>query len=113
MASFFGRAIGKISDLVDSSAPDVPVPAKGGASADATACESVVEPQTLDALMQRAAHLRDVDWLPIERRQQKLVNLYLFVVDACLRRGSALWWQRALGSDQLGHLEQNIEALKE
>jgi hypothetical protein len=57
--------------------------------------------------------LRDVDWLPGERRRQKFIDLYLFAVDASLRGGADQWWQRAFGYDRFPEPEQGVESLKD
>jgi hypothetical protein len=57
--------------------------------------------------------LLDLDWLPIEMRRQKIVDLYLFAVDACLRGGADRWWQRTFAYDQPSNPEQDIASLKD
>jgi hypothetical protein len=57
--------------------------------------------------------LLDLDWLPLETRRQKIVDLYLFAVDACLRGGADRWWQRTFAYDQASNPGQDIASLKD
>jgi len=57
--------------------------------------------------------LRDIDWLPTERRRQKFVDLYLFAVDTCLRGGASSWWLRVFAPDRLPDSAQALTELKD
>src|SRR6266851_7721284 len=94
MARFLGRTIRKISNLYF--------------SADAAA-----QPPEEESPSSRQTQLRDIDWLPGERRRQKFMDLYLFAVDAGLRGGADQWWQRAFGYDRFPEPEQGVESLKD
>jgi hypothetical protein len=94
MARFLGRTIRKISNLYF--------------SADAAA-----QPPEEESPSSRQTQLRDIDWLPTERRRQKFIDLYLFAVDAGLRGGADQWWQRAFGYDRFPEPEQGVESLKD
>ena len=113
MARLLGRTIRKISSLYRSSSTDVEAQAKGNLHEGKAAYRSAAQPLDEGALGNRQTHLRDVDWLPAERRRQKLIDLYLFAVDASLRGGAGRWWQRAFGYDRLPDLEQGVQSLKD
>jgi hypothetical protein len=84
------------------------------AAASAQADRSAAQPPAGEySPNHRKTHLRDVDWLPGERRRQKFIDLYLFAVDAGLRGGADQWWQRAFGYDRFPEPEQGVESLKD
>lgn len=56
--------------------------------------------------------LVDARVIPELQRQQKLLDLYLFVIDSCLRRGVAGWWRRAV-SLPFTDMTQGVAQLKE
>src|SRR3984893_6373490 len=104
MSRFLGRTIQKISGFYLSFS----------AAASAQADRSAAQPPAGECSPNhRKTHLRDVDWLPGERRRQKFIDLYLFAVDASLRGGADRWWQRAFGYDRFPEPEQGVEALKD
>jgi hypothetical protein len=55
--------------------------------------------------------LVDAASIPALQRQQRLIDLYLFVVDWCLRNGASQWWKQAVAlpftdtSEGLEHLK--------
>jgi hypothetical protein len=104
MASFLGRTIQKISSFYRS------LPTAASAQAEAGMSEPPAEECSPS---HRKTHLRDVDWLPGERRRQKFIDLYLFAVDASLRGGADQWWQRAFGYDRFPEPEQGVQSLKD
>jgi hypothetical protein len=104
MAIFLGRTIQKISSFYRSFST----------AASAQAGAGISEPPAPECSpSRRKTHLRDVDWLPGERRRQKFIDLYLFAVDASLRGGADQWWQRAFGYDRFPEPEQGVESLKD
>jgi hypothetical protein len=104
MARFLGRTIQMISGFYRSFS----------AAASAQADRSAAQPPAGECSPNhRKTHLRDVDWLPGERRRQKFIDLYLFAVDAGLRGGADQWWQRAFGYDRFPEPEQGVESLKD
>jgi hypothetical protein len=104
MARFLGRTIQMISGFYRS------ISAAASAQADRSAAQP---PAGECSPNHRKTHLRDVDWLPGERRRQKFIDLYLFAVDAGLRGGADQWWQRAFGYDRFPEPEQGVESLKD
>jgi hypothetical protein len=57
-------------------------------------------------------HLRDIDWLPLERRRQKFLDLYLFAVEASLRGGARRWWLQAFSCEQASDPDKGVPDLK-
>lgn len=55
--------------------------------------------------------LVDASAIPSLQRQQKLVDLYLFVLDRCLRNGASQWWQQAV-SLPFADTTEGLEHLK-
>lgn len=55
--------------------------------------------------------LIDAGAIPALQRQQKLVDLYLFVLDWCLRNGASQWWQQAV-SLPFADAAEGLEHLK-
>ena len=53
------------------------------------------------------------DRLVAARQQQKLLDLYLFAVDTCLRSGTDQWWRRAFRFEAFPDAEQGLAALKD
>ena len=88
MAGILRHTMEKISDRIHSFSAGGPAQAGAGVNKEKAADGSVVEPPEEESLSSRETHLRDIDWIPIERRRQKFVDLYLFAVDACLRGGA-------------------------
>src|SRR5450631_385711 len=113
MASFLDRTIRKISSLHRGLSTDDEAQAEGDPNRGNGAHRSAARPREERSFGNRQTHLRDVDWLPAERRRQKFIDLYLFAVDASLRGGADRWWQRAFGYDRLPDPEQGVESLKD
>ena len=97
-------------------------PVTADAAAEGTDAEPDQEKLASPAVTERAGekspaghapYVRDAEWIPIERRRQKLTDLYLFAVDASLRGGADQWWRRPLGYDRLLDVEQGVASLKE
>jgi len=55
--------------------------------------------------------LVDAESIPGLQRQQRLIDLYLFVLDWCLRNGAAQWWRQAV-SLPFADSAQGLEHLK-
>jgi hypothetical protein len=86
MAGFLRRTIGRISDLIHSDPGEAPVTA----AVDMTKGNGAHDP---------AATIQEAEWLSGDRHRQKLLDLYLFAVDACLRGKADQWWLRTFGAD--------------
>jgi len=114
MARFLGRTIQKISSFYRSFSTTASAQAEAGLIGGKQSNPSAAQPPAEECSpSHRKTHLRDVDWLPGERRRQKFIDLYLFAVDASLRGGADRWWQRAFGYDRFPEPEQGVEALKD
>ena len=113
MAGILRHTMEKISDRIQSFSTGSPAHVGVGMNKEKAADGSVVEPPEAKSLSNRETHLRDIDWIPIERRRQKFVDLYLFAVDACLRSNSSYWWLRVFAHDQLPVSAEALAALKE
>jgi len=114
MARFLGRTIQKISGFYRSFSSAASARAEAGTSGGKQSNRSALQPPSDGCSpSSRKTHLRDVDWLPGERRRQKFIDLYLFAVDASLRGGADQWWQRAFGYDRFPEPEQGVESLKD
>ncbi len=113
MASFLDRTIRKVSSLHRALSTADEAQAEGGPNRGNGVHRSAAQPREERSFGDRRAHLRDIDWLPTERRFQKFIDLYLFAVDASLRGGADRWWQRAFAYDRLPDPERGVEALKD
>ncbi|WP_421999492.1 hypothetical protein [Reyranella sp.] len=57
--------------------------------------------------------MRDVEWLPQERRRQKIFDLYLVAVQASMKGGASEWWRHAVGYDETSDPVQVMPQLKD
>src|SRR5260370_29603154 len=113
MASFLDRTIRRVSSLHRALSTADEAQAEGGPNRGNGVHRSAAQPREERSFGDRRAHLRDIDWLPTERRFQKFIDLYLFAVDASLRGGAGQCWQRAFCHDRFPEPEKGVESLKE
>src|SRR5260370_40683646 len=112
MARFLRRTIEKIFDCTLDFCPNGSAQAVVGVNKEKAADRAEAKPPEKKSLGSRKTHLRDVDWLPGERRRQKFIDLYLFAVDASLRGGADQWRQRAFGYDRVPEPERGVVSLQ-
>ena len=98
------------------------MPNSGDASApsDASLGRGDVAHDALDERQERESpgdsckrYFFGTDRLVAARQQQKLLDLYLFAVDTCLRSGTDQWWRRAFRFEAFPDAEQGLAALKD